>query len=98
MIACFCCVKKRGELFLLKNPHLFYQKLKMSDENIEMGEIGNNQSGNEMETEIGVSHARIENESDNLRRRSSTDTVMQAIPEERASLPYLDDNGHCQWI
>ena len=77
---------------------MFYQKLKMSDENIEMGATGYNQSANEMETEIGVSHVDIENENDTVRRRNSTDPAVLPITSQRATLPYQDAQGHCQWI
>ena len=80
LLTCLCLFKKRGELYILRNPDQFRQKIKVSDE-----EIGELHDTNMLETSI------IEPPRETVRIRN-IDTVSYSIAQN-ASLPDVDETG-----
>ena len=84
LFTCLCLFKKRGELYILRNPDRFRQKIKVSDE-----EIGELHHTNMLETSI------IEPPRETVRIRN-IDTVSYSFAQN-ASLPDVDETGQMIW-
>ena len=84
LLTCLCLFKKRGELYILRNPDQFRQKIKVSDE-----EIGELHDTDMLETSI------IEPPRETVRIRN-IDTVSYSIAQN-ASLPDVDETGQIIW-
>ena len=84
LLTCLCLCKKRGELYILRNPDQFRQKIKVSDE-----EIGELHDTNMLEPSI------IEPPRETVRIRN-IDTVSYSIAQN-ASLPDEDETGQIIW-
>ena len=82
---CLCLFKKCGELYRLRHPDEFSQKIKVSDE--EIGEL----------QEIDVQETSIINppQEENVRNRN-IDTISHSI-SLRASLPDVNEAGQVVW-
>ena len=81
LLTCLCLFKKRGEIYMMKHPDEFRQKIKVSDE--EIGELQEIQ-----ETSI------IEPEYENIRIRNNT--VSYSV-SENATLPDVNESGQVIW-
>ena len=83
---CLCLFKKHGELYRLRHPDEFRQKIKVSDE--EIGEL----------QEIDVQETSIINpppQEENVRNRN-IDTISHSI-SQRAALPDVNEAGQVVW-
>ena len=82
---CLCLFKKRGELYRLRHPDQFRQKIKVSDE--EIGEL----------QEIDDQESSIVNppQEENIRNRN-IDTISHSI-SQRAYLPDANEAGQVLW-
>ena len=82
---CLCLFKKRGELYRLRHPDEFRQKIKVSDE-----EIGELQEINVQETSIIDPPLQ-----ENIRNRN-IDTISHSI-SQRSYLPDMNEEGQVVW-
>ena len=83
---CLCLFKKRGELYRLRHPDEFRQRIKVSDE-----EIGELQEVDTHETSIIDPPTQEENV-----RNRNIDTISHSI-SQRACLPDLNEAGQVVW-
>ena len=84
LLTCLCLFKKCGELYMMRHPDQFRQKIKVSDE-----EIGELHDTDMLETSI------IEPPRETVRIRN-IDTVSYSIAQN-ASLPDVDETGQIIW-
>ena len=52
MVSCFCCIKKRGELYLLRNGGEESTHLRNSDENIPQNDVERGELDRQVEREM----------------------------------------------
>ena len=86
LLTCLCLFKKRGELYILRNPDQFRQKIKVSDE-----EIGELYDTNMLETSI------IEPPRETVRIRNIDTVDLSYSIAQNASLPDVDETGQVIW-
>ena len=84
LLTCLCLFKKHGELYIMRHPDQFRQKIKVPDE-----EIGELQEIDVQETSI------VEPPKENIRIRN-INTLSYSI-SQNASLPDVDEAGQIVW-
>ena len=84
LMTCLCLFKKRGELYIMRHPDQFRQKIKVSDE-----EIGELHDIDMLETSI------VQPPKETIRIRN-IDTVSYSVAQN-ASLPDVDETDQIIW-